>query len=251
MGVLLMRVMLCCSEHFFTVHAACCASAWLGTSSESTLSQVIHTLSNASTMSNPRTTFMHHEYLRYLGKAMALTATMHHFEITLSDVDRSVYESLDLRVARHPSECTRYMLTRLVAYCLSYEEGIAFSKGGLSSTDEPPILVHDLTGVLLAWIDVGAPSAERLHKASKAARRVSVFTHTDLRDLRREVAQRPIHRMEEIAVWQLEPAFLDELEGHVDRNTKLELVRNDGRLYVTVDGRVIEGSIVTRPLEPG
>ncbi len=179
---------------------------------------------------------------------MAQTATIHHFEITLSDVDRSVYESLDLRVARHPSESVRYLLTRLLAYCLSYEEGIAFSKGGLSSTDEPPIVVRDLTGVLLAWIDVGAPAAERLHKATKAAGRVSLFTHTDLRDLRKEVAQRPIHKVEEIVVWQLEPALLDALERHVDRNTKLELVRNDGKLYITVDGEVLEGSLISRPL---
>ena len=63
---------------------------------------------------------------------MAQTATMHHIEIALSDVDRGVYEALDLRVAQHPSESMRYMLTRTLAYCLSYEEGIAFSKGGLS-----------------------------------------------------------------------------------------------------------------------
>ena len=91
---------------------------------------------------------------------MALTATMHHFQITLSDVDRGVYESLDLRVARHPSETMRYLVTRTLAYCLSYEEGIAFSKGGLSSAEEAPISVRDRTGVLRAWIDVGAPSAE-------------------------------------------------------------------------------------------
>src|ERR1039458_430523 len=102
---------------------------------------------------------------------MALTATMHHVEVTLSDVDRSVYESLDLRLARHPSESARYLLTRLLAYCLSYEEGIAFSKGGISSTEEPPISVRDPTGILLAWIDIGSPSAERLPNASKAGGR--------------------------------------------------------------------------------
>src|SRR5215216_4645254 len=102
---------------------------------------------------------------------MALQATMHNVELAVSDVDRGVYEALDLRVAQHPSETMRYLVTRLFAYCLSYEDGIAFSKGGLSDTDEPPIAVRDPTGVFLAWIDVGAPSAERLHKASKAARR--------------------------------------------------------------------------------
>ena len=87
---------------------------------------------------------------------MAQTATMHHVEVALSDVDRGVYEALDLRVAQHPSESMRYMLTRTLAYCLSYEEGIAFSKGGLSSTDEAPIAIKDRAGILLAWIDIGA-----------------------------------------------------------------------------------------------
>src|SRR5690242_12172206 len=107
---------------------------------------------------------------------MALTATLYHWKITLSDVERGVYEALDLRLACHPSESVRYLVTRAIAYALSYEEGITFSKGGVSSTDEPPVLVRDPTGVLLAWIEVGAPSAARLHKASKAARRVALFT---------------------------------------------------------------------------
>ena len=182
---------------------------------------------------------------------MAQTATIHHFEITLSDVDRSVYESLDLRVARHPSESARYLVTRTLAYCLAHEEGIAFSKGGLSSADEAPITVRDPTGVLLAWIDVGAPSAERLHKASKAARRVALYTHVDPMMLRREAATRVIHRIGDIEVYRFEPAFLDAVEAQVDRTTKLEIVRTDGRLYVTVGPRIIEGELTRVSLVEG
>lgn len=175
---------------------------------------------------------------------MALTATLFHLQIHLSDVDRGVYEALDLRIARHPSESMRFMLTRTIAYCLSYAEGIAFSKDGIASTDDPPIAVRDPTGLLLEWIDVGSPSAERLHKATKAARHVSLFTAMPLTQLRRDAASRAIHRAETIAVWQLEPSFLDALEPKIDRNGKLELVRTDGQLYVTIGAEVIEGSIV-------
>jgi uncharacterized protein YaeQ len=175
---------------------------------------------------------------------MALSATMHHVQVTLSDVDRNVYESLDLRIAQHPSESVRYLVTRTLAYCLSFEDGIAFSKGGLSAADEPPISVRDPTGILLAWIDVGAPSAERLHKAAKAARRVALYTHTDLALLRREAASRPIHRLEEIEVWRFEPALLDALAPMMGRSSKVEIARSDGRLYVTIGGgRVIEGDV--------
>lgn len=181
---------------------------------------------------------------------MALSATIHRFLVTLSDVDRGVYESLDLRVARHPSESARYLVTRTLAYCLSYEEGIAFSKGGLSSAEEPPITIHDPTGVLLAWIDVGSPSAERLHKAAKAARRVAVYTHVEPMLLRREAASRPIHRSEAIEVYRFEAAFLDAIEAAIDRSTTLEIVRTDMRLYVTVEGKVIEGDLERVSLDP-
>jgi uncharacterized protein YaeQ len=175
---------------------------------------------------------------------MALTATVHHFEVTLSDVDRGVYETLDFRVARHPSETVRYLLTRTLAYCLCYEEGIVFSKGGVSSSDEPPLAVRDRTGALLAWIDIGAPSAERLHKAAKAAGRVALFTHVDISQLRKDAATRVIHRAESIDVWHFDPAFLDAFAAKVDRSTKFELVRNDGRLYVTIGGVTIEGELL-------
>jgi uncharacterized protein YaeQ len=56
---------------------------------------------------------------------MALTATIYQFTVELSHVDRGIYETLDLRVARQPSEAAEYMVTRLLAYCLEYAEGIA------------------------------------------------------------------------------------------------------------------------------
>lgn len=174
---------------------------------------------------------------------MALTATMHHFQITLSDVDRGVYEALDLRIARHPSETLRYLVTRTLAYCLSYEAGISFSKGGLSSAEEAPISVHDATGVLRAWIDVGSPSADRLHKASKAAGRVALFSHVELSLLLREASSRPIHHLERIEVFRFEPEFLDALGAKLDKNSKFEVVRTDGQLYVTIAGETLNGTL--------
>jgi len=174
---------------------------------------------------------------------LAAQATIHRFVIQLSDVDRQVYEAHDLRVARHPSESLRYLLTRTLAYALSYEEGIAFSKGGLSQAEEAPVAIHDATGVLKAWIDVGLPSAERLHKASKAAGRVAIFTHAEMVALRRETSARAIHKVEAIEVWRIGVGLLDALEPKIDRHTTMDVLRNDGKLYVTVNGETLEGDI--------
>ena len=108
--------------------------------------------------------------------------------------------------------------------------------------------VFDPTGVRTAWIDVGSPSAERLHKASKATPRVSIFTRSDLETLRREASRKAIHRIDEIAVWRINPGLLDALEPRVDRNAKFELVRSDGQLYVTIDGATLEGALTRASL---
>jgi uncharacterized protein YaeQ len=178
---------------------------------------------------------------------MALGATMYHLQIALSDVDRGVYEQLDLRVAQHPSETMRYLLTRTIAYCLLYEEGIAFTKG-LSTTDEPAVWIRDLQGTLRAWIDVGSPAGERLHKASKAADRVAVFTYQNPELLKKEARAKAIHKADQIEVYVLEPAFLDALEGAIERNTKLEIVHTDGQLYVTVGAKTFDGAIARASL---
>lgn len=158
-------------------------------------------------------------------------------------MDRGVYESLDLRLACHPSESPRYLVTRLLAYALSYEDGIAFSKGGLSSTDEPPVLIRDAQGILRAWIDVGNPAAERLHRASKSATRVAVFTTAELEAQKQAARSGAVHRAGAIELWQLESSFVDALAERVERNLELELTRTDGRLYLTLRGELLEGSI--------
>jgi uncharacterized protein YaeQ len=179
---------------------------------------------------------------------VALQATVYHLQIELSDVDRGVYEALDLRLARHPSESMSYLLTRTIAYALLYDEGIAFSKGGLSSTDEPPVAIRDLQGNLRAWIDVGTPSADRLHKASKAAPRVVVFTQHDPRLLVKEAATRAIHKVEQIEVYALAPDFLDQLGAVTDRNARWTLLRNDGVLYVTVGDETVSSAVTKHAL---
>ena len=83
---------------------------------------------------------------------MALTALVYTFEVQLSHVDRGVYETLSFKAAQHPSETDEYLIARVLAYCLEYREGIAFSRG-LAEPDEPAISIRDLTGALQKWIE--------------------------------------------------------------------------------------------------
>ena len=141
---------------------------------------------------------------------MAQSSTVYVISIDLADMDRQVYESLELRVARHPSETAEYMLVRLLAYCLEYGDGIEMTTG-ISSVDEPAIVVRDLTGRLTAWIEVGLPDPERLHRGSKAAGRVAVYTHRDARQFLGQLAGARIHKAAEIPIRAFDRAAIDEV----------------------------------------
>jgi uncharacterized protein YaeQ len=176
---------------------------------------------------------------------MAQTATPVRFKVQLSDVDRGVYEALDVKMAQHPSETRRYLLCRLCAYVLLYEEGLVFSKGGLSSPDEPPLSSRTLDGRLTLQVEIGTPSAERLHKASKAAPRVVVFTHQPLHLLTDALAGQKVHKLETIDVYAIDPAFLDDVDSHLgERGGELDVTVSDGLLYVTVDGAALQTPVV-------
>ncbi len=175
---------------------------------------------------------------------MALTATIHQFDIDLADADRHVYETLALRVPRHPSESEEYLLARVLAYALEYAEGIAFSRG-LSEPDEPSLSIRDATGVLRVWIDIGTPDAERLHKASKAAPRVAVYMHKEPAQFLARLAGARIHRAEAVELLALDRTLLGALVARLDRRMAFSLSVMDQELYVAI-GDVTLSGVVTR-----
>ena len=177
------------------------------------------------------------------GGAMALGATVHVFTVRLSHVDRGIYETLELRLARHPSESAEYLVTRLLAYCLEFTEGIAFSKGGLSDPDEPAILVRDLTGALQGWIEIGAPDAARLHKAAKAAKYVAVYPTRDVTPWRMRLAGERIHRAEQIKVQVIDPALIATLAARLDRRMDFDLSVSEGMLYLSLGQETLSGGV--------
>ncbi len=173
---------------------------------------------------------------------MALTATIHNFDVELADNDRGIYESLALRVARHPSESEEYLVARLLAYLLEYSEGIEFSRG-VSSPEEPAIVVRDLTGVIRAWIDIGTPDAARLHKASKAARRVVVYNHKDPTRYLNQLAGAKIHRAEALELYALDRTLVSQLVARLDRRVAFSISVNDRELYVSIGSENLSGKV--------
>src|SRR5688500_604632 len=174
---------------------------------------------------------------------MALGATIYNFDVELSDTDRQVYESLALRVARHPSESEEYLVARVLAYLLEFADGIEFSRG-VSDPDEPTIAVRDLTGAIRTWIDVGTPDAARLHKASKAADRVAVYTHKDPAQLLKQLAGERIHRAEALELYAIDRALVGALVARLERRVAFSLSVTGRELYLSIGADNLTGAVV-------
>ena len=156
----------------------------------------------------------------------------------MSDADRGVYENLGLRVARHPSESDEFLIARVLAYCLEYQEGIALTEG-VSSGDEPALVVRDLPGRVTAWIEVGLPDASRLHRGSKLAGRAAVYTHRDARQLLSQLSGAKIHRAADIPIRAFDRTAVEELAALIERRASLAVSVSGGEVSVALGDRLV------------
>lgn len=178
---------------------------------------------------------------------MATSSTMVRFQIELTDIDRGVYETLDVRTAFHPSEDAARLMVRVLARAVAHEENLEFGRG-LSDPEDPAIASHDMTGALRTWIDVGAPTAERLHRASKRAEQVMVFTDKPIASLKREWSSRKIHKSDDIEIVCLEAPLTAALAEQFARNVTWHLMIQDQRISVTVNDATFDGMLQRRSL---
>jgi uncharacterized protein YaeQ len=180
---------------------------------------------------------------------VALTATIYQVDIDLADHDRGVFESLALRVAKHPSESEEYLWARVLAYALEYEEGIEFSKGGLSDPEDPAIAVRDLTGAWRTWIEIGTPDAARLHKAARSAPRVVVYVHKDPAQWLSRLTAAAMPRAERIEIFAFDRTLISRLVPRLERRVAMSLSVTDRELYASIGSESIVGTLTKLPSE--
>ena len=140
------------------------------------------------------------------------------------------------------------MLARVFARLLHAADDVELSAAGLCVPDEPALSARAMTGGITLWIDVGQPSAERLHKASKAAERVMVYMYRCPKTYLNSLKGQRIHAAETLEFVALAPDFMEALSATVARRNDWSVVRSGAELYVTVEGQTFTGSFHTHTL---
>lgn len=199
-------------------------------------------LSPLSPLSHPKSRLVT-RHLRCEDGGQGVLAMLYHFQIELSDIDRGLYQTLDFRIAQHPSETGPYLLSRALAYVLSFQEGLEFTPGGLNDPEAPALRSMGGQGAFDLWIEIGNPSARKLHKASKAARQVIVYTYKNAELLVEEIKTNDVHRAREIQIYAFDPKFLQALETQLGKNNRWSLLHQQGQLDVDNRGQIISSEL--------
>ncbi|WP_339842965.1 YaeQ family protein [uncultured Halopseudomonas sp.] len=162
---------------------------------------------------------------------MAQQATPYKVHLNLTDTDRGIYESMRMKVARHPSETAQRMIARVLAYGIWYQERLAFGRG-LSEVDEPALWHKSLDDRIEHWIEVGQPDAERLIWCSRRAEKVSLLVYGNARAWSAKVLP-AVAGLKNLHIVALPQEPLDQLADSLARTVDWGLMITDGVLYVS------------------
>ena len=167
---------------------------------------------------------------------MAIKSTVCKANVQIADMDRGLYATHQLTLARHPSETDERMMVRLLAFALQtpaddHDGALVFGRG-LSDTDEPDLWQHSLDGQLRHWIEVGQPDERRLARACGRADRVTLYVYSSAAAIWWAGVQNKVARLANLAVWQLPSAQSRELAELADRSMQLQVTVEDGQMWV-------------------
>lgn len=180
---------------------------------------------------------------------MALRSTVYKCELTLSDIDRGVYGTFPLTLARHPSETEQRLMVRLLAFVLFADPLLTFGRG-LSTEGEPDLWRHDATGNIELWIDVGLPDERELRKACGRARQVVVLAYGSRKAQQWwAVNAEALGRLSNLRLLTVADEACERLQQLAARSMALTATVHDGHVWLSTPAASIE--IVPQQWLPG
>lgn len=164
---------------------------------------------------------------------MALKSTIHKVRLTLSNLNIHHYSDYSLTIAKHPSENDLRMMIRLLAFSLSAQEELQFTKG-LSTDSEPDLWKINHDGSIEHWIELGLPDEKHIRQICSKARKVSIYTyHENQALLWFESLEHKLQRFDHLNIIHF--AILDHqsLETLAEKGMNLDITIEDNEIWIS------------------
>jgi uncharacterized protein YaeQ len=183
---------------------------------------------------------------------MTLAPTLYDFQVSLSQVDRSIDQpQLSFKVARHPSETMPRLWLRVLAYCWMWEERMTFGKG-LGEPDSPDLECRDYTGLVTRWIRVGKADPIKLQRAvdQNPHAKVSVLFESveRLEAFVAEAREAKATRVAKAELAAVDAELLRALSAFDSRRIKLSLTFVGDHIYAECEGQSFDGPLTRAAL---
>ena len=129
----------------------------------------------------------------------------------------------------------------MLAYAREFTEGMPL-EGGLPDADArrsrcATCRRHHVVD------EIGNPDAARLHKATKTAPRVAVYTHKGVERLVENLTGERIHRAEALEIYAIDRALVAALASRLDRRMTFALSISDRELFVSLGTETLTGVV--------
>ncbi len=169
---------------------------------------------------------------------MALKPTIYKFQISISDLDKNYFDTVNLTIAQHPSESLERMMARVVAYIHNAEPELSFTKG-LSAADEPDIELRSLDDQQLLWIDVGEPAFDRIKKACRTSKLTKVYSFNSKSDVWWSQGKDKFKDIP-VTVVQLPSEAIKDLAKYVQRTMEFSVTISEDSVYFSTSQGDVE-----------
>jgi uncharacterized protein YaeQ len=175
---------------------------------------------------------------------MALKATIYKATLQLSDMDRHVYDSPSVTIARHPSEADERMMIRVLALAMGWpadtSEGTLELAKDMWEPDEPALWHQNFSNEIVHWVEVGQPDDKRLLKACGRADRVTVWAFQSSTPIWFDGIVNKVSRTDKLTVWQVPSEQSQALAALAQRSMQLTITVQDGTVWVSEGEQSVE-----------
>ena len=167
---------------------------------------------------------------------MALKSTIYKANIQLSDMDRNYYDTINLTIAKHPSETDQRLMIRLVCFLLNAHQDLQFGKG-ISDEDEAAIWQKNYSDEIELWIELGQVDSRRIKKACSRAKQVILYTYGN--DIWWPQVENKIVAFDNLSVKSFPKDICQQLEQIAARNMEMQCSIQDGQMWLTLNEKTL------------
>ena len=170
---------------------------------------------------------------------MALKATVYKASINVADMSRNVYLDHCVTLAQHPSETTKRLMLRLLAWTLYADERLQFTKG-LCDETQPDLWIKNYSDEIELWIELGLPDEKRIKKACSLSKKVVLMVYGDNASaVWKSQMLNKLHLFKNLTVIQILDKTLEEAALNLNRTMDIQATIEDEQLWFSIGDTVL------------